>query len=160
MYMYNYLYVHVCVYVYVYMYVCIHAYMRICLSMSMSMYTYSRMHPTSKVRTCQILTNLCLFAAIDIYLIYQLWYILLESIEVRESTRVVLWDIQQRGVVRCSLDSCLLLSSFFAWSPPFRYPPYTLTSIDSRKVPGMSMTDNGGRGWRVTSIYIYIYNII
>ena len=37
-----------------------------------------------------------------------------ESIKVRESTRVVLGDIQKKGVARCSLDSCLLLSSFFA----------------------------------------------
>ena len=41
-----------------------------------------------------------------------------ESIEVRESARVVLGDSPQKGVVRCSLDSCLLLSSFFASSPP------------------------------------------
>ena len=34
-----------------------------------------------------------------------------ESIEVGESTRVVLGDIEQKEkVVRCSLDSCLLLS--------------------------------------------------
>ena len=32
--------------------------------------------------------------------------------------KVALGDIQQMGVVRCSLDSCLLLFSFFAWSPP------------------------------------------
>ena len=37
-----------------------------------------------------------------------------ESTEVRESTRVVLGNIRQKGVARCSLDSCLLLSSFFA----------------------------------------------
>ena len=34
--------------------------------------------------------------------------------EVRESTKVVLGDIPQKGVVQCSLDSCLLLSSFLA----------------------------------------------
>ena len=35
-----------------------------------------------------------------------------ESIEVRESTRVVLGDIPQQGVVRCALDSFLLLTSW------------------------------------------------
>ena len=40
--------------------------------------------------------------------------IIRQSIEVRESTRVVLEDIPKKEVVRCSLDSCLLLSSFFA----------------------------------------------
>ena len=39
------------------------------------------------------------------------------SIEVGESTRVVLGDIPQNGLARCSLDSRLLLSSFFARSP-------------------------------------------
>ena len=33
-----------------------------------------------------------------------------ESKEFRESKRVVSGDIPQKGVVRCSLDSCLLLS--------------------------------------------------
>ena len=37
-----------------------------------------------------------------------------ESIEVRESTTVVSVDIPQKGVVRCSLDTCLLLSWFSA----------------------------------------------
>ena len=55
-----------------------------------------------------------------------------ESMEVRESTRVVSGGIPQKGVVWCSLDSCLLLSSFFAWPPPLNYPPQMLTSIDSR----------------------------
>ena len=32
----------------------------------------------------------------------------------RESTGVDLGDIPKKGVVRCSLDSCLLLSLFFA----------------------------------------------
>ena len=45
-----------------------------------------------------------------------------ESIKVRESTRVVLGDIP-KGVVWCSLDSRLLLSPFFASSPPLNYPP-------------------------------------
>ena len=44
--------------------------------------------------------------------------------------------VPQKVEVRCSLDSCLLLSSFFARSPPLRYPPYILTSIDSRGGPG------------------------
>ena len=42
--------------------------------------------------------------------------------EVRESTRVVLGDIPQTGLVQYSLDSCLLLSSFFARSPPVKPP--------------------------------------
>ena len=46
-----------------------------------------------------------------------------ESIEVRESARGVIGDIPKKGVVRYSLDSCLLLSSFFAWSPPWNYLP-------------------------------------
>ena len=41
-----------------------------------------------------------------------------ESIEVRESARVALEDINEKGVVRCSLDSCLLLSSFSGESTP------------------------------------------
>ena len=45
-----------------------------------------------------------------------------ESIEVRESTTVVLGDIQNKRVVRCSLDSCLSLSSFFARSAPLKLP--------------------------------------
>ena len=53
--------------------------------------------------------------------------------EVGESTRVVLGDIQNKGVVQCSLDSCLLLSSFFARSPLLNYPPQMLTSVDSRR---------------------------
>ena len=58
-----------------------------------------------------------------------------ESIAVRESTRVVLGDIPKKGVVRCSLDSCLLLSSIFAFQvaiSPLNDPPLMLTSIDSR----------------------------
>ena len=37
-----------------------------------------------------------------------------KSIEVRESTGVFLGDVPKRGMARCSLDSFLLLSSFFA----------------------------------------------
>ena len=37
-----------------------------------------------------------------------------ETIEVRESTRVVLEVIPKKDVVWCSFDSCLLLSWFFA----------------------------------------------
>ena len=53
-----------------------------------------------------------------------------ESIEVRESTRVGLGDIQNKGVVRCSLG---LLSLEPRQSLPSNYPPYIRTSIDSRR---------------------------
>ena len=47
-----------------------------------------------------------------------IWYDSYYYIITGESARVVLGDIPQKGVVRRSLDSCLLLSSFFARSPP------------------------------------------
>ena len=43
-----------------------------------------------------------------------------ESIEVRESTRVVLGDISKKGVVRCSLDS---IRQSPGKSPPLNYYP-------------------------------------
>ena len=49
-----------------------------------------------------------------------------ESIEVRESTRVVLGDIPKQEVVRCSPDSCLLLSSFSGQIPALK-----LTSLNA-----------------------------
>ena len=44
-----------------------------------------------------------------------------ESIEVTEH-KGSFKGSNKKGVVRCSLDSCLVLSSFFAWSPPWNYP--------------------------------------
>ena len=74
------------------------------------------------------------------------------SIEVRESARVVLGDMtsQQMGVVRCSLDSCLLLSSFFAFqvfsSPRMslahkaspQHPPQKVRAISALKLPSLN----------------------
>ena len=48
--------------------------------------------------------------------------IIILSIEVRESARVVVRGYLRKGSVRCSLDSCLLLSSFFVRSPPLKLP--------------------------------------
>ena len=50
-----------------------------------------------------------------------------ESIEVRESTRVVLGDIQNKRVVRCSLDYCLSNpGNFRPQTTPLKYrPPLT-----------------------------------
>ena len=68
-----------------------------------------------------------------------------ESIEVSERTRVVLGDIQNKGLVPCSLDSRL--------SNPAQSPPLKLPSLNTdlyrlpNKGSGCDASGGGGAGW-------------
>ena len=136
-YIYIYIHIRMCVYVYIciYIYIYTHTYTH------MYVYTYNKQQwlgvntpnlPTNVLPTKIRWFKLCRRFPLDTRIPPLNMKILLESnplklcpesIEFRESPRVVSGDIPKNRVVLCSLDSCLLLSSFFAWSTPLNYPP-------------------------------------